>query len=302
MIDVERFLSDHRIPYATSGSNVSRGWIGLNCCYCSDNSGHLGIHLNTGAVSCWKCGKHRLLPTLARLSGMPESDTLVLMKRYETGIQRHHVDERKASAQVVTLPAFNWTGRATDYLLDRHIQPFHIKEYGLQYGGNVGEWAFRIIIPVVSGGQVVSATGRTICKTVEPRYYNLPIERSVVDIKHTFLGMDKCLKRDHVVLVEGPFDAIKGGPGVISGFGSSLKRQQLLMLTRFKKVTLLFDSDATGRRKARILAEQLQRLGIDTETVFLDDGGKDLGDLTHSEVCNVRAELGLEEWHREATG
>ena len=61
------FLREHNVPLAPAGHrHVGRGWIGVDCVWCSPGSGgfDLGINERWGAVSCWKCGKHRLGETL----------------------------------------------------------------------------------------------------------------------------------------------------------------------------------------------------------------------------------------------
>lgn len=296
MVDVERLLRDFRVNYATSGPDVSQGWIGVRCPWCNDHGQHLGICLDNNAVSCWKCGAHKFTQTVAKLIKVSDQEAWDICKHYG-GIRSASIDKRKkARAAFLDLPDAPWSKRAQEYLASRFVTEELIMTYDLRYGGPVGFWAHRIIIPVYVNGVLVSATGRTIHDAVEPRYLNNPIEKSVIDMKHTFLGLDLLPNKKKAVVVEGPFDAIKGGPGFISGFGATLTKQQLLQLSDMEHVTIMFDADDTGRRKADLYAETLASIGIEVDIMTLasDNGYKDLGAMPVEEIISVRKALGLE--------
>lgn len=55
--DVLSYLDDMGIEYSTGGDNVSSGWVGIQCPFCSDHKNHLGINLNHKNFSCWICNE-----------------------------------------------------------------------------------------------------------------------------------------------------------------------------------------------------------------------------------------------------
>ena len=55
--DIVAYLDEKGIEYVTEGKNVSAGWIGLQCPYCSDQSNHLGVCLDGKGFSCFRCGE-----------------------------------------------------------------------------------------------------------------------------------------------------------------------------------------------------------------------------------------------------
>jgi len=57
LFDVKEYLTQKGIKYSGSGKNVSSGWIGIKCLWCSDKSDHLGINLDAKTFNCFICGK-----------------------------------------------------------------------------------------------------------------------------------------------------------------------------------------------------------------------------------------------------
>lgn len=67
-MDVKKILNHFGIDFTENHPSVGKGSVGVDCPFCSDTNKHLGIFLDRGNYSCWKCGAKgslfRLLKTL----------------------------------------------------------------------------------------------------------------------------------------------------------------------------------------------------------------------------------------------
>ena len=232
-----------------------------------------------------------MIPTLGLLLGLEYREVAALLVGYRAGLHRQSYEEFKGSSKEIILPKRLFTSKEREYLDSRGFTDKHVQYADIRGGGITGEWAFRIVIPLVIQRRIVGATGRAIVPGMEPRYRNLPKQDQIIEMKSTFLGLDNAGSTP--VVVEGPFDAIKGGPGFISGFGASLTSKQLLVLSRFKKVYFLFDNDSVGRAKSLQWAAEVSMIGVDTEILARDNGTKDLGGSPESLIKEIRSELGF---------
>jgi hypothetical protein len=286
-----QFFKDFHIRYTLSSPNVSRGWAGTACPFCNDHSDHLGLHIQTGALSCWKCGGHSALDYVKLALRIPASEAKSIYSRYLT--KKMHSNERDVSVHpsVIELPPPVFTSAETNYMNRREITPYHQTTYDLRGGGRFGEWAYRIVIPVYYNNCIVSATGRTIAEGVTPKYYTLPKSMSIMNLKHVFLGMD-LVPGNTVAVVEGPIDAIKGGPGFIASFGANLTDEQLLLLLEYDTIYFIKDSDEAGENFTKE-CYKLSVLGAKYLEIVTLDGFKDVGAMDEKSIQDVRKELKL---------
>jgi DNA primase len=155
------------------------------------------------------------------------------------------------------------------------------------------DWALRIVIPLHNaGGHVIGAQGRDITGKHKLRYVGSPLEHSAGDYKRTLYGAHLATG-DKVCLVEGVFDAWKGGPGFVASYGTAMTPEQIAQLKRWDTIYVLFDSEPTAQRKAKEYASLLASLGKRAFVVDLDKDGLDLGDLSIQEARELRLELGF---------
>jgi DNA primase len=286
-----QFFKDFHIRYTTHSPNVSHGWAGTPCPFCNDRSDHLGLHIQTGAMNCWKCGKHSALDYVKAVLKVPAGEAKSLYTRYLTRSLKRE-SEVKTKVSSIQLPPPNvFTYAETNYMKARSITPSHITTYDLRGGGIVGDWAYRIVIPVYYNNYVISATARSIVDGVRPKYKSLSNSLSIIDLKHVFLGLD-LVEGKTVAVVEGPLDAIRGGPGFISSFGASLSEEQLLLLREFDTIYFVRDSDEAGEQ----FVEEAYKLSAictrNIEVVQLE-GAKDVGAMKDDAILELRKELGL---------
>jgi DNA primase len=147
------------------------------------------------------------------------------------------------------------------YLTQRGISPATARLFGVgMYQGN-GFLAGRCVIPIRDEkSQLVAYVGRAV-NGENPKYrFPAGFRKSQV-----LFNLHRAMqtRRNHVIVVEGFFDALKihqaGHPAVVALMGSSFsQRQSELLLRHFASATLMLDGDEPGRRAAEFIAQLLQ--------------------------------------------
>jgi len=243
-MDIIGILNRLQIPYRSSGHNVAKGNVVVNCPWCggADSSGHLGINTTNGYWGCWRNRLHRgkslprLLVAIAgitydaafQLTGRraaPQADDF--MKAIEALKAEPVADEpRKVPKGIKLLPEFRAiypdgpTRAFYDYLADTRgmgaLTDRVITYYNLRCAFR-GPFAQRIILPIYENDRVVSWTGRSIRKDAEIRYLSLseqPDEKKGLpaathSLKDLLLDLDDLASGGRVlIIVEGPFDSM----------------------------------------------------------------------------------------------
>jgi DNA primase len=147
------------------------------------------------------------------------------------------------------------------YLSQRGISPDTARLFGVgMYHGN-GFLAGRCVIQIRDEkSQLVAYVGRAV-NGENPKYrFPAGFRKSQV-----LFNLHRAMqtRRNHVIVVEGFFDALKihqaGHPAVVALMGSSFsQRQSELLLRHFASATLMLDGDEPGRRAAEFIAQLLQ--------------------------------------------
>lgn len=292
---------DYHVDYSTK---INRGWVNVECPYCtSEHPLHLGFNPAGDYCTCWNCGGHDLKRTLSKVLAVPYNDVDEIMTHYEgRGGMLMQLNKKVAKARSLELPSDSFTPAERKYLLSRNFSPRFLHEkYGVVGGGIAGRWKFRILIPVYLNGKLVSWTGRSILdkQTLKekeiPRYKNLSIEESVINIKECIFNIDHC-RKNVAVLVEGSFDVMRLGDDFMCSMGTELTQNQIGILhQRFKKIFIAFDNEPEAQKKARKFGLQLASIGVEVEVVniYEDFNKNDGGELSDDEVKIIRKELGL---------
>ena len=150
-------------------------------------------------------------------------------------------------------------------------------------------------------GEIVSWTARSILSKNKldelkiPRYKNLSINESIIDVKSTLFNLDNC-KSDNVILTEGVFDVLRFDGNAICSFGTSITQEQIgVIADKFKKVFILFDNEIEAQKKARKYGLELSSLGVDVEvvTAYEDFEKNDMSDYTTEEIRIIKSELNV---------
>lgn len=300
-MNFQKLFDDYKIPYSIK---VNRGWVNVECPYCtSEHPMHLGFNPAGDYCTCWNCGGHELKSTLSKVLGVSYNDINEIMSHYEgRGGMLMQLNKKVAKAKHLELPNTGFTSAERKYLISRNFSPRFLHEkYGVVGGGIVGRWKFRIIVPVYLNGKLISWTGRSILdnQTLKekeiPRYKNLSIEESVINIKECIFNIDHC-RKNVAVLVEGSFDVMRLGDDFMCSMGTELTQNQIVILhQRFKKIFIAFDNEPEAQKKARKFGMELASIGVEVEVVniYEDFNKNDGGELNEQEVKIIREELGL---------
>lgn len=268
------------------------GWVNVECPYCLDGKKHGGFNLAGGYFHCWKHGGRRLESVIGKVLRLDHHKTSEVLSSFGGAPSfTERLNKREAKAKSLILPGGPLTKPYRDYIRDRGFSPAEIvRKYGVQAGGPIGDWRFRLMIPFYLKGKLVTYQGRDISGKQKLRYKTLGIEESVIDPKDMFYGLDY-VKGDRVGVVEGVVDSWRMGPGFIASLGTSLTPAQISYLRKhFKTVFFLFDPEAEAQGKAMKNAELIASLGIDAHIVDIESDS-DPGDLPPEEALSIRREL-----------
>jgi hypothetical protein len=284
-------LNDLGVEFRENGQSphVSPGWLGLICPWCGRNTGNygLGVNLSSYACNCWKCGSHSLAEALHEITGLGYAEL------------RSRLGEAPETA-------FATRTRPRGILVEPEgicdLMPCHLdylRERGFDDGkitNLVNIWKIRgiglstrvtgaVYLPVEFGGQVVTWTARKIRPSGHhDRYHNARDEESIVPIKDTLYGID--FVRHAAIIVEGPFDAVRVGPGAVCVFGLSYTERQLAKISCIPVRYICFDNSPEAQSRAKKMANDL--MAFDGMTYVLQIDAKDPGDATDEEIKLIR--------------
>ena len=291
MIDLVRLFEDYNVDY----NPPKKGWVNTQCPHCVDSGKHGGFNANFGVFNCYKCGTHNFEYSLMLVLGIPRYSLEDLLVHYKTRkMAIKNTPKEGGRIAQVELPGDSLKRIHRTYLKSRGFNPRALSEkYKLQGTGPLGNYRYRIIIPIFYRGKVVSFQGRSVLENCEVRYLTADDSESVIPAKDNLFNIDSCLY-NKVVICEGPFDVMRLGDGVVGILGIQMTAQQReLLFTRFKKAIFLFDPEYEAQKRAESYGSSLASLGMDIEIADLELD-HDPGDLTEDEVKFVRKELELE--------
>jgi DNA primase len=294
IFDAIRFLTEHNIDYSTFGKNVQKGWAGITCPMCGDVSNHGGFNLDGGYYNCWKCGGHSVITIIKSLLNCTYNEADRIYNEFSDKYVIHKLNEKKKKVKKVTLPGSgNLLSCDRKYLQKRGFDPDYIvNRYQVKGSEIMGDWRYRIIIPIIYQGRIVAFQGRDVTNKQYLRYKTLEKEMCIVDPKSTFYGIDQ-IQGDTVAVVEGVIDCWKMGEGFIASLGKNITSHQIKLLLRFKRVFWLIDcNDERSKEFAEKAAKDVSVFGV--ECIIFDMQNKcDPGELTEREVKEVRGEMKL---------
>lgn len=292
-IDIREVLDEIGVYYTEEGKNVSHGWIGTTCPFCSDESNHFGINLKSKTGACFKCGtKGSVITYLSEILNSFEK-ALDLLRRFVPREYKSFDDYEERRSVCVDLPkeaSRKITPYHAGYLHDRNFDYNDLCDlYNLHFCGPIGKWSNRIIVPVTRNYQLITFTSVDISDEAVIRYKHLSAEESIIHVKEWLYGIEHT-NGNSCVIVEGYFDMLRIGPGCLCNFGTKVTSEQKRMLAKFNKVVIAFDGDNAGRSGADNLANDLA-VFTDVEVLDLPDG-KDPDSLCEDDIKFIRSRIG----------
>jgi hypothetical protein len=287
---LEEMLDELNIPHITEGHEHCReGWIQLDCPSCSPNSEHwrLGLNIYGKYLNCWSCGRMDLLETLQDMVDVPVAPLLNLVTDgFDLSIEKA-VIKGKLKLPNGRVPLLQMHRQ---YLQGRGLNPDKITKLweieGIGMSAHMG-LSFRIFIPIFLNGQMVSWTSRSVAPKHKLRYKSADRYSEKVPHKHLLYGADYV--RHTAIVVEGPLDVWKIGPGAVATFGTAVTAAQVARIAAFPSRIICFDNDPAAQKIAHDLCRQLATLPGRTANIWLE--AKDAGEASAKELRKLRAML-----------
>ena len=277
MNSIRDILIEHNIPLAPEGhKNVRAGWIGIDCPFCGEGTRkfHLGIPENGYAANCWQCGKLWIVKAMHALGIYDKIDFGFSIAQSQE--KRHGL---RLPPGVGPLKKFHH-----DYLKSRGFSPTRLaKTWALEGIGLETRLAWTLFIPIHHQGRIVSWTTRSITDNGR-RYVNARPNEEEIPAKRVLYGGDYA--RHAIIVVEGPTDAWRIGPGAVATMGLSYTRKQLNEMSKFSVRAIAFDNEKTAQERARRLCNELSALPGKTVRVEID--AADPGSMSAREVESIR--------------
>jgi DNA primase len=171
------------------------------------------------------------------------------------------------------------------FLIRRKFDPdFIFQEYRLLSNGPVGDYALRLIIPFYQRRRLVTFTTRDITDKAKIPYVHCPKKLSIYHPKDTLYNLDKA--EDEVIVVEGVTDVWRIGNGAVATCGDKWTAKQAKLLSKFKRVFVLFDTEEEAQQNALSLANDVSAFVNEVEV--LEFGSTDPADLSEADVKHLR--------------
>jgi len=290
-MNISDCLQQLGIPYITEGHHhCTDGFVQIDCPFCSKDSQHwrMGINSRYLYATCWTCGRHGLLESLAASSGQ----SIRAIKGFVCEVEGESgpAQEKPRPSGVLRLPA----GRGPllephrRYLKRRGFDPDEIvRLWGVEGIGPLGKYAWRLMIPIHLHGEIVSFTTRAISDKHGLRYRSAEPKDEKYLHKDLLYGEDYC--RHALIVVEGPLDVWAIGPGAVCTFGPVTAAQRL-RISKYAVRCLCMDNEPAAQAKARELMDELSVFPGETYNVTFSRG-KDASRAPCDEVLELRRRI-----------
>ena len=242
----------------------------------SDVKRRLYINPRKNAAHCFRCG-----------FGTKDAAGLVQRLRLDVGLQDWG-DAPEADRGEVRLPddfTLDYTitpfgSQAMAYLEARNLSRLTIAAYGIGYCTR-GPQAFRVVIPVIEDGALVTWQARDWTGTYRSKYMTPKGARP-----DAMFNYDRARGTGVLVLVEGIFDALRLPEYAIALLGKGWNDAKRAKILRAKPNTVYVMLDADAKQDAQAIHEDLAGMVPHVETLSLSS--KDIGSASPEEVESTR--------------
>ena len=195
-------------------------------------------------------------------------------------------------------------GSAWSYVMARGITAEQVREYGLGVGLR-GRLQHHVIFPVVMDGGLVYWQGRAaydppkhldreqrkvwVATTGYRKTMNPTSEVGYASAREVLFNFDRARGEPHVVICEGPVDAIKVGPHAVALLGKNPSEEKVQRLLRLpaSRYTVYLDRGEQERASALALAAELSSFA--PTFIATPPEGCDPGQLSPAENAQVIA-------------
>jgi DNA primase len=280
---------------ATNG----RGEVEL-VCECFVCAGHQKLWINgtTGKWGCYRCGSaDKLLTELVmQVLGWRFGKAMALARSLKPVRESRVALEAKLQAEDFSAPRMVEKPKGLRpawaplhwYLEDRGVTAESAERWQIHYCA-FGRFGNRLLIPTLDRGVWIGFTGRAVDEHKKVKYLT-EHQAGVVGV----LGLDQAFLEEHVVVNEGPFDAImttQRGFVAVAAEGKSLTAEKMALMKAagVKRVSIMFDSNDD---EADWAAHRLCVRATDyfTDVGWCPLGGKtDPGDATPEQLAEAIA-------------
>jgi hypothetical protein len=262
----------------------------------------MGCPPNALYFHCWRCGWHPVEETLSLVLHVQRSEVKQILRQHRLDILP---SQRVDTAPKVMLHPFKYPtpvcpclGAHKRYLRDRGFDPAKlIKDWNLQGTGPIAtldeiDYKFRVIIPIMWDGRVVSFQARDITGKSPFKYKACPKPREEIHHKHVLYGKQEYWEMSRVgIIVEGVVDAWRIGPAAACTFGIEFSIEQVMQMGKhFDRIFVLYDKERTAQRQAKKLSTKLRMMGKEVYVIDQYDGD-DPGSMSESDAQNLVRDL-----------
>lgn len=284
-MQLRAIFQEYNIDYREPGStpHVRGDWLGLICPWCGTGGKYgLGINERSYAASCWKCGIHKIGDVLKELTGEPWWKIKELLGDRESFF---HKETPKQGVLKLPEGLRPLSSIHKKYLRNRGFDPDElVKLWGLQCTCLTPQLPWRIFIPVVYRGETISWTTRSLASN-GVRYVNASSSEEKLSLKSMLYGEDYC--RHALIVVEGPTDVWRIGPGAVATMGVKYTPEQVIKISHYPYRFICFDNEPGAQRQARKLMWELSVFPGKTKNLILETG-KDAGEADIKEIKEIR--------------
>jgi DNA primase len=292
-LNIIDFCREHGIEFREPGQHhhCTDGYINIDCPRCSPGSGkfRLGWNVRGGFFHCWSCGKLSTISIWAELSGRSYKQVRQLFKDSATDDVSYE-PPRPPGKLKLPRGIKHLQGPHIKYLTKRGFSSLQIADLQTYWKIQGIDWhnpalAWRIFIPVIIDGETISWTTRAIGDSNPRRYITARDDQQKFSIKDVLYGVDYC--QHSIVVVEGPIDVWKIGPGAVALMGLDYSQSQLYEISRFRNRYICLDSTNEAQDVARRLCNEIKSFPGNTFNIRLRTG-KDPGECSDEELKKIR--------------
>jgi len=280
-------LHELGVLFTEDGHHSRPGWLQVTCPHCLGQD-HGGINTAYGYYNCWQCGQHSLPWTLHLITDIPYKQIIKLLQDVSSTVI---LDRPKTGKLVLpkgideSIDGLPYMHKA--YLENRGFDSDELIElWGLRAICLSAKLSWRLFIPITLNHEMVSWTTRALSKR-ETRYISAAQNQEAIPHKQLLYGED--LTHHAIIVVEGPTDVWRIGPGAVATFGLACTSEQIDRIASHPIRAICFDNSVVAQKRAKVLADTLSLLP--GETYIAQLSGDDPDTSPKKEIRQLRKQF-----------